>query len=228
MAKKRKYFHEADKLLNFPTSKLKRLFLKAKSINGSKEDARFALNNALNAFIQDVVQGTISIAIENDRNDTFQENTAAKVVNSSSYDSSEIDEEEDEEDQSSQFKLRLNVGHLKEYLDSNKNKFDFLDDTFDKYNSETLFNNNENKEEGNEKKARLEFENDPNEDLYITKEESSCNKHKKKKSPASIEIRAAISRSTSSAKTMALSIRHKEDFGNLDEVVFDGEEMDFN
>ena len=226
MAKKRKYFHEEHKLLDFPTSKSKRLFLKAKSINGSKEDARFALTNALNAFIQDVVQGTISVAIENARSDKSQE----VVSSSSSYESSEIDEEEDEEDQSSHFKLKLNVGHLKKYLDSNQNKFDFLDDTFEKYNNETLFNNdnndNNNKEKSNEKKPRNVL--DTNEDLYIAEDESSYNKHKKKKSPASIEARVAISSSTSSAKSMALNIRHKENFGNLDEVIFDGEEMDFN
>ena len=43
-------------------------------------------------------------------------------------------------DSTRRFKLRLNMDHLKEYLYSDKNKFDFLEDTFDNYSSEMLLN----------------------------------------------------------------------------------------
>ena len=64
MEKKRKLSYERGKCVELPQAKLKKIFLQTKQINGSREDGRVALNAALNAFIQDVVQGTVAIAIE--------------------------------------------------------------------------------------------------------------------------------------------------------------------
>ena len=123
------------------------------------------------------------------------------------------------------FKSRLNMDHLREYLYSDKNKFDFLEDTFENYSSEMLLNgsgiNNNNSINNNDI-----IEDDPNDHLLLS---SKRNKRNNNNTNASVnEARSAISNTTSNARNIALNVELKSNFGNLDEVIFDGEEMDFN
>ena len=70
------------------------------------------------------------------------------------------------------------------------------------------------------------IEDDPNDHLLLS---SKRNKRNNNNTNASVnEARSAVSNTTSNAKNIALNVELKSNFGNLDEVIFDGEEMDFN
>ena len=128
---------------------------------------------------------------------------------------------------STRFKLRLNMDHLREYLYSDKNKFDFLEDTFENYSSEMLLNgsgiNNNNSINNNDI-----IEDDPNDHLLLSSKRNKRNNNSNNAKASVNEAHSAVSNTTSNAKNIALNVEFKSNFGNLDEVIFDGEEMDFN